>query len=166
VAGAGLVEVVKVGVLTRAKARHCRVGRSRGFENPLPRTEVRGWHRLVRSLAEIGTQGLNRLRKNTASTTGGAAEEIMPQRLKPSSFQMIYVRAEARTLQRPEYFRSPLTPVPFEDRSISAALLRPSLQRPEFFRSPLKPVPFKDRSFSAAILSPYPSKTGVFPQPS
>ena len=53
VAGAGLVEVVKLGVLTRAKARHCRVGRSRGFENPLPRTEVRGWHRLVRSLAEI-----------------------------------------------------------------------------------------------------------------
>jgi hypothetical protein len=27
------------------KPGHCKIKRSRGFENPLPRTEVRGWHR-------------------------------------------------------------------------------------------------------------------------
>jgi hypothetical protein len=26
------------------KPGHCKIKRSRGFENPLPRTEVRGWH--------------------------------------------------------------------------------------------------------------------------
>jgi hypothetical protein len=26
------------------KPGHCKIERSRGFENPLPRTEVRGWH--------------------------------------------------------------------------------------------------------------------------
>src|SRR5580698_9118433 len=32
------------GMLTRAKARQFEIKRSRGFENPRPRTEVRGWH--------------------------------------------------------------------------------------------------------------------------
>src|ERR1700733_7535587 len=32
--------------------------------------------------------------------------ESIPQRLKPNSLQSIYVRAEASTLQRPEFFRS------------------------------------------------------------
>jgi hypothetical protein len=31
-------------VLTRAKARSLLDRAFRGFENPLPRTEVRGWH--------------------------------------------------------------------------------------------------------------------------
>jgi hypothetical protein len=37
---------------TRAKALNLYTERSRGFENPLPRTEVRGWHN---GLAPIGT---------------------------------------------------------------------------------------------------------------
>jgi hypothetical protein len=32
--------------------------------------------------------------------------EGIPQRLKPNSLQSIYVRAEARTLQENEFFRS------------------------------------------------------------
>jgi hypothetical protein len=32
-------------------------------------------------------------------------EEIIPQRLKPDLLANPYVRAEARTLQKPEFFR-------------------------------------------------------------
>ena len=37
-----VAEVAKLGVLTRAKARSLQLGRSRGFENPLPRTASPG----------------------------------------------------------------------------------------------------------------------------
>ena len=33
-------------------------------------------------------------------------EKIIPQRPKPDLFLITYVRAEARTLQRPEFFRT------------------------------------------------------------
>src|SRR5277367_5731464 len=36
--------------------------------------------------------------------------ESCPQRLKPDLFSISYVRAEARTLQKPEFFRSLLSP--------------------------------------------------------
>ena len=45
--------------------------------------------------------GLNRLRKNSEQ-----GWECVPQRLKPDLFSITYVRAEARTLQRIEFFRS------------------------------------------------------------
>ncbi len=38
------------------------------------------------------------------------SEKSFPQRLKPDSLQGSYVRAEARTLQRIEFFRSLLSP--------------------------------------------------------
>jgi hypothetical protein len=44
----------------------------------------------------------------------------MPQRLKPSSFNAFYVRAEARTLHKYEFFRSLWKAVPFERMSFSA----------------------------------------------
>jgi hypothetical protein len=43
-----MVEVAKLGVLTGAKAQICKIKRFRGFENPLPRTEVRGWHSSIK----------------------------------------------------------------------------------------------------------------------
>jgi hypothetical protein len=46
----------------------------------------------------LGPQGLNRLRKDR-----GDGSEIIPQRLKPHTFSTIYVRAEARTLQKTEF---------------------------------------------------------------
>jgi hypothetical protein len=46
------------------------------------------------------TARLKRLRKKSLNL-----EEIIPQRLKPDLFLITYVRAEARTLQRPEFFR-------------------------------------------------------------
>jgi hypothetical protein len=42
VAHPAVAEVAKLGVLTRAKARSLQLGRSRGFENPLPRTASPG----------------------------------------------------------------------------------------------------------------------------
>jgi hypothetical protein len=47
VARPAVVEIAKLSVLTRAKAHHCRRKRSRGFKNPLPRTEVWGWHSFI-----------------------------------------------------------------------------------------------------------------------
>jgi hypothetical protein len=41
------------------------------------------------------------LRKNSLNI-----EEIIPQRLKPDLFANTCVRAEARTLQKPEFFRT------------------------------------------------------------
>ena len=46
-------------------------------------------------------QGLKRLRKKS-----GDEWKCVPQRLKPYLFSIAYVRAEARTLQRTEFFRS------------------------------------------------------------
>jgi hypothetical protein len=47
------------------------------------------------------SQGLNRQRKQSLLRI-----ESGPQRLKPDSFQSIYVRPEGRTLQKHEFFRS------------------------------------------------------------
>jgi hypothetical protein len=47
------------------------------------------------------TQGLNRLRKKSLLRLDRG-----PQRLKPDLFSNRYVRANARTLQRPGFFRS------------------------------------------------------------
>jgi hypothetical protein len=46
-------------------------------------------------------QGLKRLRKKSLLRI-----ESGPQRLKPDLFSISYVRAKARTLQKPEFFRS------------------------------------------------------------
>ena len=61
------------------KPGHCKIKRSRGFENPLPRTEVRGWH----SSAKVWVHP-------TASFSAAR---------KARSFCFVYVRAEARTFQ-------------------------------------------------------------------
>jgi hypothetical protein len=45
--------------------------------------------------------GLKRLRKKSLLRI-----ESCPQRLKPDLFSISYVRAEARTLQQPDFFRS------------------------------------------------------------
>ncbi len=46
------------------------------------------------------SQRLNSLRKKSLNL-----EEVIPQWLKPDLFANTYVRAEARTLQKPEFFR-------------------------------------------------------------
>ena len=49
-----VVEVAKLGVLTRAKARSLLDKAFRGFENPLPGLEVRGWHRAGKMARTLG----------------------------------------------------------------------------------------------------------------
>jgi hypothetical protein len=47
------------------------------------------------------TARLKRLRKKSLNL-----EKVIPQWLKPDLFANTYVRAEARTLQEPEFFRN------------------------------------------------------------
>jgi hypothetical protein len=46
------------------------------------------------------------VRAKQAAEKGLLGGEIIPQRLKPNSFQSIYVRPKGRTLQKNEFFRS------------------------------------------------------------
>ena len=61
----------------------------------------KSWTSTMRFSAGLENPGLKRLRKKS-----GNEWKCVPQRLKPYLFSIVYVRAEARTLQRTEFFRS------------------------------------------------------------
>jgi hypothetical protein len=69
---------------------------------------------------DSGSTPLSQMQKLSFSYTGGPAFSRVgavgiPQRLKSNSLQSIYVRAEARTLRKPEFLRSLLSREAFLD---------------------------------------------------
>jgi hypothetical protein len=113
VARPAMVEAAKLAVLTRAKARSLQDGAFRGFENPLPRTQVRGWH--------------------SSTKVRLAQEQVFPQPVKscPDTKHEFFRSLQRRPCQRfrwksnlpqwlkPSHLRGPimygLKPVPFKD---------------------------------------------------
>ena len=88
-------------------------------------------------MSELAPSGAkNRLRKKSLLRI-----ESGPQRLKPDLFSISYVRAKARTLQKPEFFRSKVD-VRAKARthefsriwSLKGTAFRPSMYTPEEMR--------------------------------
>jgi hypothetical protein len=98
VARPAMVEAAKLAVLTRAKARSLQDGAFRGFENPLPRTQVRGWHS---STGVRLAQELVFPQPFKPSMPAVSMEERSPSVAKAiSTARSDYVRAEAHNFQR------------------------------------------------------------------